>query len=84
LPAPDSSGCYVVFDNSAFLVQGHFDQYIVKYEFPELNLTESLRIVDFILSASLSPDGKRLLAVQGSSEHERLLFFDATTLKPFE
>jgi WD40 repeat protein len=82
--APDSSGCYMVFDNSAFLVQGHFDQYIVKYEFPELNLTESLRIIDFILSASLSPDGKRLLAVQGTSEHERLLFFDAATLKPLE
>ena len=84
LLAPDSSGCYVVFDNSAFLVQGHFDQYIVKYEFPEMNLTESLRIVDYILSASLSPDGKRLLAVQGSSEHERILFFDAATLKPLE
>ena len=84
LLAPDSSGCYIVFDNSAFLVQGHFDQYIVKYEFPEMNLTESLRFVDFILTASLSPDGKRLLAVQGTSEHERLLVFDAATLKPLE
>ena len=84
LLAPDSSGCYIVFDNSAFLVQGHFDQYIVKYEFPEMNLTESLRFVDFIPTASLSPDGKRLLAVQGTSEHERLLVFDAATLKPLE
>lgn len=82
--APDSSGCYVVFDNSAFLVQGHYDYYIVKYDFPELNLIESVRIVDSILNASLSRDGKRLLAVQGTSEKERVLVFDAATLKPLD
>jgi WD40 repeat protein len=79
---PDASGCLVVFDNSAFVVQGHYDNYVVKLDFPELNLTESLRSLDFMSSVSLSPDGKRLLVVQGPSEQERVLFFDAATLKP--
>jgi WD40 repeat protein len=82
--APDSSGCYVVFDNSAFLVQGHYDYYIVRYDFPALNLTETVRIVDSVQNASLSRDGKRLLAIQGTSEKDRVLLFDAATLKPLD
>lgn len=80
--APDSSGCYVVFDNTAFLLQGHHDHYIVKLSFPELKITGSLRLLDYILNPSLSPNGKRLLVLQGTSDHERLLVFDADTLKP--
>jgi WD40 repeat protein len=80
--APDSSGCYVVFDNTAFLLQGHHDHYIVKLSFPELKITCSLRLLDYILNPSLSPNGKRLLVLQGTSDHERLLVFDADTLKP--
>ncbi len=79
---PDSSGCYVMFDNTAFFLEGHHDHYIVKLSFPDLKITQSLRILDYLLSASLSLDGKRLLAIQGTSDHERLLFFDAATLKP--
>jgi WD40 repeat protein len=82
--APDSSGCYVVFDNSAFLVQGHYDYYIVKYDFPELNLTESVRLLDYVLNVSLSRDGRRLLVVQGTSEKERILILDAATLRPLD
>jgi WD40 repeat protein len=82
--APDSSGVYVVFDNSAFVVQGHYDNYVVKLGFPELNLTESLRSLDFILGATVSPDGRRLMVQQGTTDEERLLFFDAATLKPIE
>lgn len=80
--APDSSGCYVVFDNSAFLLQGHYDNYFIKLNFSELEITGSLRILDFVLNASLSKDGKRLMVLQGVTEQERLLFFDAATLKP--
>lgn len=81
---PDSSGCYVLFDNSAFLLQNHYDNYVIKLTFPELKITESLRILDFVLGSSLSPDGKRLLVQQGLTDQERLLFFDAATLKPLE
>jgi WD40 repeat protein len=79
---PDSSGCYVVFDNTAFLLEGHHDHYVVKLSFPELKITGSLRILDFLLDTSLSSDGKRLLLIQGTTDKERLLFFDAATLKP--
>lgn len=82
--APDSSGCYVVFDNTAFLLQGHHDNYVVKLSFPELKITETLRVTDYLLNTSLSPDGKRLMLQQGGTDQERLLFFDAATLKPIE
>jgi hypothetical protein len=72
----------VVFDNTAFLLQGYHDHYIVKLSFPELKITGSLRLLDYILNPSLSQNGKRLLVLQGTSDHERLLVFDANTLKP--
>jgi hypothetical protein len=74
----------VVFDNTAFLLQNHHDHYVVKLSFPDLKITGSLRILDYILNPSLSRDGKRLMIQQGTSDHERLLFFDATTLKPLD
>jgi hypothetical protein len=52
--------------------------------FPELKITDSLRVLDFVLNASLSPDGKRLMIQQGWTDKERLLFFDAATLKTLE
>lgn len=82
--APDSSGCYVVFDNTAFLLQNHHDNYVAKLTFPDLKVTEVLRITEFLLSATLSPDGKRLMLQQGGTDQERLAFFDAATLKPVE
>lgn len=82
--APDSSCCYVLFDNSAFFLQGHHDQYVVKVTFPELKVTESVRVLDFVLSLSLSPDGKRLLLQQGTTDQERLVLFDASSLKAIE
>ena len=79
--APDSSGCYVVFDNTAFLLQNHHDHYVVKLSFPELKITGSLRLLDYIQNPTLSRDGKRLMVLQGPSDQERLLFFAADTLK---
>jgi WD40 repeat protein len=80
LPLPPG----VVFENSAFFLRGHHDNYIVKLSFPELKITDSLRILDSVLSTSLSPDGKRIQIQQGRTGQERLLFFDAATLKPLE
>jgi WD40 repeat protein len=84
MTAPDSSGCIVFFDNSAFPDQQHHDDYIVRVSLPGLKITESLRSLEGISSVSLSPDGKRLLVHQGSADKERLLFFDAVTLKPLK
>src|SRR3954465_1623802 len=76
---PDSSGCYVLFDNSAFFLQGHHDNYVVKFSFPEMEMSKSLRILDYVSSVTLSPDGKRLMIQQGDTDHEQLVFFDAAS-----
>jgi hypothetical protein len=51
---------------------------------PELAITDSLRLLDSVLNASLSPDGKRLLVLQGMDNQEQVLFFDAASLKPLQ
>lgn len=80
--APDSSSCYVVFDNSAFDQEKHYDNYVVRFKLPEMEITHTFRSMDSDPDVSLSPDGKRLLVVQGASDQERVLFLDTATLKP--
>ena len=82
--APDSSGCFALVDNSAFPDEKHHDFYIIKVSVPEFKVTESLRILENVSSASLSPDGKRIMVQQGEADQDRLLFFDAATLKPLK
>jgi WD40 repeat protein len=84
LMMPDSSGCYVVFDNSAFMTQNHHDHYVIKLGFPELAILKTFRILDFVLDVFLSPDGKRIMVQQGGSDRERLVFLNADTLQPIE
>lgn len=80
----DSSSCFLGFDNGAFSTDGHYDNYLQRFSMPELEPRGSIRILDFVLRQSLSPDGKWILIVQGQSEHERIALFDAATLKPVE
>lgn len=80
--APDSSTCYVVFDNSAFEEEKHYDNYVVRFKLPEMKVTHTFRSMDSDPSVSLSPDGKRLMVVQGASDQERVLLLDTATLKP--
>jgi WD40 repeat protein len=81
--APDSASCHFLFENSAFLLQNHHDHYVIKMTFPELTITGSVRILDFVSPiSSLSPDGQRLLVIQGTTDQERLVFFDTANLKP--
>ncbi|MFL6590539.1 MAG: WD40 repeat domain-containing protein [Chthoniobacterales bacterium] len=84
LMLPDSSGCYVLFDNSAFLGRDNYDFYVVRISFPELEIRQTLRITNFVEGITLSPDGKRLVIQQGPTDQERLLFYDAASLKPAE
>ncbi len=72
--APDSSGCYVVFDNKS----------LVKLSFPEMKITQSLLITGGGEFISFSPNGKLFVMPQGEGDQERLVFFDAATLKPLE
>lgn len=81
---PDSSTCYMEVDNSTFLTQGHWDNYVQRLSVPEFEITGSIRTTDFLARHSLSPDGRWIVIVQGESDHERIVVFDATTLKPVE
>ncbi|HKP93343.1 MAG TPA: WD40 repeat domain-containing protein [Chthoniobacterales bacterium] len=82
--APDSSGCYVAFDNSPFEEQGYHDYYVMKLHFPEMKITQSLRLTDNVSRIALSPDGKRFVVAHGEKDKERLFFYDAATLKPLK
>lgn len=72
--ATDSSGCYVVFDKTS----------LVKLSFPDLKITQSQPITSGGEFIFFSPNGKLLVMPQGEGDQERLVFFDAATLKPLE
>jgi len=82
--APDSSGCHIVFDNSAFGDQEHHDYYVVNLSFPEMKVTQTLRLTEKVNSTGLSPNGKHFLVGQGEGGKERLFLYDAATLKPLK
>ena len=80
LVAPDSMACYVRYDNSTFLNEGFQDNYVMRLSLPDLNVTASFRSLDFLRGATLSPDGRRLLLLEGGDDQERLRLFNATDL----
>lgn len=80
--APDSSSVYVVYENTAFLLEHHYDLYVMKMSLPELKVTGSIRLSDYLLRWELSPDGRRLLLLPGGSDAERIVIYDAVTMKP--
>lgn len=82
LMAPDSSACFVVYDNSTFSIQGHQDNYVLRLQLPDLKVAASYRSLAFVRGTALSPDGRRLLLLEGGDGQERLLIFDAANLKP--
>jgi len=82
--APDSSICYLEIDNSVFLGETHWDYYLQRFSIPDLDATGSIRIANHLARRSLSSDGRWIITVQGDSDHERIVVFDAATLKPVE
>ena len=82
LMLPDSSGCLMVFDNTAFLQQEHHDQYVMKVSFPDLKTTHSLRITEWLNPVVLSPDGRRFLIRSGHSNKEHVTIYETADLKP--
>ena len=72
--APDSLGCFVVFDNTS----------LVKLSFPDLKITQSLPLTSGGEFISFSPNGKLFVMPQGEGDQTRLVFFEAATLKPLE
>ena len=82
--APDSRTCFIVFDNSAFSLQGHYDHYVMRVSLPEMKIEGSIRVLDYIHRIALSPDGRRMIIVQGRTDHERVRIIDTTTMKPLD
>jgi len=82
LPLPDSTGVLVVCDNSTFLVHDHHDHYVLRFTFPEMRPTHTVRIVKFLAGVNLSPDGRSLALIAGKTDHEQLLLYSASTLQP--
>jgi WD40 repeat protein len=76
LMLPDSSGCLVTFDNSAFLTQNQYDNYVVKLGFPEMESRQLLRITEPMSDATLSPDGRRFLVFVGKTDQERVRVYE--------
>jgi WD40 repeat protein len=68
----DSSAFYLVLDN-----------HLHRFSVPGLKITGSIGMPDSA-NQSLSPDGRWIMVVQGDSEDQRILLFDAVTMKPVE
>ncbi|MBA2432992.1 MAG: WD40 repeat domain-containing protein [Chthoniobacterales bacterium] len=81
---PDSSFCYVPLDNTAFPNQHLYDHYLVKLTLPKLDVGSVVRIAEYLHRTSLSPDGRRLLAQQGSTDQERIVLYDTATLNEIQ
>ncbi len=82
LMAPDSSACFVVYDNSAFATEDYQDYYVSRLTLPDLTVSGTHRSLEFVRGTTLSPDGRRLLLLEGGDNAERLVILDAVNLKP--
>ncbi len=82
--APDSQSCFVVFDNSAFILEHYYDQYVMRVRLPEMKINGSIRVLDYIHRTELSADGRKLLILQGGTDKERVSVFDTVTMKAAE
>ena len=82
--APDSKTCFIVFDNSAFSLQGHYDHYVMRVVLTKMEIDRSIRVLDFIHRIVLSPDGQRMIVIQGRTDRERVRIIDTATMKPLD
>jgi WD40 repeat protein len=83
IPA-DSARCYIRSETFDLSADNHFDNELKRFSAPDMKVTSSTRIPDFVLRQSLSPDGRWIVALQGVTDKEKVVVFDATTLKPVE
>jgi hypothetical protein len=80
----DSSICYLAFENTAFYTPPLYDNYLHRFSIPELKITASIRILAPVSRQSLSPDGRLLMIGQGSDDQERIVLYDATSMKALD
>ena len=78
LTAPGS--VWVSLDNTAFLLERHYDFYIARLDPVKMQPTATLRLMNYLHRTILSPDASRLMIHEGSTDGERIRLFDAKTL----
>jgi WD40 repeat protein len=80
LTAPGPGTCWVVFDNTEFLLQNHHDHYVIRFDLANQKPAATLRIAGYPHRTILSPDGRRLMIHEGGSGKEKIRLFDAHSL----
>jgi WD40 repeat protein len=81
----DSSTCYVGLENTTVATADvRYDNSLQRFSVPELQIAGAISIPDFLLRPSLSRDGRWLLTVQGATDDERIVIYDAAAMKPVE
>lgn len=81
----DSSTCYVGLENTTVATaEVRYDNCLQRFSVPELQIAGSIPIPDFLLRQSLSRDGRWILTVQGATDNERIVIYDAAAMKPVE
>lgn len=78
----DSSAWYMDSENGDGVAEGHFANTLERFSAPEMKITASTHVPDFILRQNLSPDGRWLMILQGVTDEEKVVIFDTTTMKP--
>ncbi|MFT4551371.1 MAG: hypothetical protein ACI9MB_005353 [Verrucomicrobiales bacterium] len=82
--APDYRSALFALDNTAFVLQGPYDDYLIRIDLQMKAIVGTLRITDFLHGSSLSPGGSRLMLHIGRSDHERIRLFGSKTLAEIE
>jgi|GEM_PF-2033499 len=83
IPA-DSSACYLGVENSPMSSDHQYDNAVQRLSVPDLKVSGSLSIPDYLIREILSPDGRWLMILQGEDDEEKIAIFDAATMKPVE
>jgi WD40 repeat protein len=81
---PDSSAYYLGLDNSTPSTEDKYDNALQRFSVPDLKVTGSIPVAEYLLRHSLSPDGRWIMILLGATDNERIAIFDAATLKPIE
>ncbi len=77
----DSKKLWLKLDNTAFHEPGGYDNYIVRLETKRMRKAALLRILNYIHRTQLSPDGKKLMVLEGGTGKERVRVFDSLSLR---
>jgi WD40 repeat protein len=80
ISGPEPNTAIIIYDNTAFSLQGHYDYYVVKIGLEKMRPLRTLRIQKYLHRSILSPDGTRLMIHEGKTDKERIRLFDASTL----